>query len=81
MWLSNSKKYATDRFLEERASSGSVHQVVMHGMAEKKSRLPPNGILLLYGGLRYVRERSEEPLGLMRLAPTSNHSEGHRASV
>jgi hypothetical protein len=31
MWLSNSKKYATDRFLEERASSGSVHQVVMHG--------------------------------------------------
>jgi hypothetical protein len=31
MWLSNSKKYATDRFLEERASSDSVHQVVMHG--------------------------------------------------
>jgi hypothetical protein len=32
MWLSNSKKYAMDRFLEERASSGSVHHVVMHGM-------------------------------------------------
>jgi hypothetical protein len=28
MWLSNSKKYAMDRFLEERASGGSVHQVV-----------------------------------------------------
>jgi hypothetical protein len=26
--------------------------------------------MLLYGALRYVRERSEEPLGLMRLAPT-----------
>ncbi len=31
MWLSNSKKYAMDRFLEERASGGSVHQVVRHG--------------------------------------------------
>jgi hypothetical protein len=35
MWLSNSKKYAMDRFLEERASSGSVHQVVMHGSPAK----------------------------------------------
>jgi hypothetical protein len=31
MWLSNSKKYAMDGFLEERASGGSVHQVVGNG--------------------------------------------------
>jgi hypothetical protein len=33
MWLSNSKKYAMDGFLEERASGGSVHQVVGNGKA------------------------------------------------
>jgi hypothetical protein len=32
MWLSNSKKYAMNGFLEERASDGSVHQVVGNGM-------------------------------------------------
>jgi hypothetical protein len=32
MWLSNSKKYAMDGFLEERASGGSVHQVVGNGI-------------------------------------------------
>jgi hypothetical protein len=31
MWLSNSKKYAIDRFLEERARSGIVHEVVGYG--------------------------------------------------
>jgi hypothetical protein len=34
MWLSNSKKYAMDGFLEERASGGSVHQVVGNGTVE-----------------------------------------------
>jgi hypothetical protein len=38
MWLSSNKKYATDRFLEERASSGSVHQVVMHGTSAMRAR-------------------------------------------
>jgi hypothetical protein len=31
MWLSNSKKYAIDRFLEERARSGIVHEVAGYG--------------------------------------------------
>jgi hypothetical protein len=39
MWLSNSKKYAMDRFLEERASGGSVHQVVGNGI---RRRLRPS---------------------------------------
>jgi hypothetical protein len=38
MWLSNSKKYAMDRFLEERASGGSVHQVVRHGKLRTERR-------------------------------------------
>ena len=39
--------------------------------------------MLLYGALRYVRERSEEPLGLMRLAPTPplEHTAFHRFDV
>ena len=31
MWLSNSKKYAMDGFLDERARSGIVHEVVGYG--------------------------------------------------
>ena len=54
MWLSNSKKYATDRFLEERASSGSVHHVVRHGMAEKRSAWPSNGIVDVVGIFGWV---------------------------
>jgi hypothetical protein len=32
MWLSSSKKYAMDRFLEERASCVSVHHVCGNGI-------------------------------------------------
>jgi hypothetical protein len=35
MWLSNSKKYAMDRFLEERASCVSVHHVCGNGSAKQ----------------------------------------------
>jgi hypothetical protein len=40
MWLSNSKKYAMDGFLEERASGGSVHQVVGNGSYYPRTARP-----------------------------------------
>jgi hypothetical protein len=47
MWLSNSKKYAMDGFLEERARSGIVHEVVGYGSASRSK-------------VKHVRARAED---------------------
>jgi hypothetical protein len=38
MWLSNSKKYAMNGFLDERARSGIVHEVVGYGYRSRATR-------------------------------------------
>jgi hypothetical protein len=47
MWLSSSKKYAMDRFLEERASCVSVHHVCGNGILGAKVRLSTNIAIVL----------------------------------